>query len=215
MSAEPTGSVADELASYLAGREFGTVLADPPWRFLNRTGKIAPEHRRLARYETLSVSEIASLPVSAHLTAAAHCYLWVPNALLPMGLHVLSAWGFEYKTNLIWHKIRKDGGSDGRGVGFYFRNVTEMLLFGTRGKHARTLAPGRRQVNLMASRKREHSRKPDEQYQIIESCSWGPYLELFGRGERERWTVWGNQALAEYQPDWPTYSYNSSSIAAL
>ena len=207
--------MADELASYLAGKEFGTVLADPPWRFLNRTGKIAPEHRRLARYETLSVSEIASLPVSAHLSAAAHCYLWVPNALLPMGLHVLSAWGFEYKTNLIWHKIRKDGGSDGRGVGFYFRNVTEMLLFGTRGKRARTLAPGRRQVNLMASRKREHSRKPDEQYQIIESCSWGPYLELFGRGERERWTVWGNQALAEYQPDWPTYSYNSSSIAAL
>lgn len=215
MSTEGTARVADDLASYLAGREFGTILADPPWRFLNRTGKIAPEHRRLARYETLSVKEIASLPVSAHLTETAHCYLWVPNALLPMGLDVLSAWGFEYKTNLIWHKIRKDGGSDGRGVGFYFRNVTEMLLFGTRGKHARTLAPGRRQVNLMASRKREHSRKPDEQYEIIEACSWGPYLELFGRGERERWTVWGNQAQAEYHPSWPTYSYNSSSVATL
>ena len=213
MSAERTDCVAEDLATYLAGREFGTVLADPPWRFFNRTGKIAPEHRRLARYETLSVSEIANLPVSTHLKETAHCYLWVPNALLPMGLDVLSAWGFEYKTNLIWHKIRKDGGSDGRGVGFYFRNVTEMLLFGTRGKHARTLAPGRRQVNLMASRKREHSRKPDEQYQIIEACSWGPYLELFGRGERANWTVWGNQAQAEYRPSWPTYSYNSSSVA--
>ena len=215
MSVEPPVCTSDELARYLAGRKFGTVLADPPWRFANRTGKIAPEHRRLARYQTLSVKEIAALPISDHLEEVAHCYLWVPNALLPLGLDVLSAWGFEYKTNLIWHKIRKDGGSDGRGVGFYFRNVTEMVLFGTRGKHARTLAPGRRQVNLMASRKREHSRKPDEQYDVIENCSWGPYLELFGRGERKHWTVWGNQAQTAYRPDWPTYSYNSTSITTL
>ena len=157
-------------------------MADPPWRFQNRTGKVAPEHRRLSRYETLSLDDICALPVREHLHEVAHCYLWVPNALLPHGLLVLGAWGFQYKTNLIWHKVRKDGGSDGRGVGFYFRNVTEMLLFGVRGKNARTLDAGRRQVNLFASRKREHSRKPDEQYDIIESCSRGPYLELFGRG---------------------------------
>ncbi|MCY3995679.1 MAG: MT-A70 family methyltransferase [Rhodobacter sp.] len=187
-------SAMSDLSRELSGQMFGTVLADPPWRFVNRTGKVAPEHRRLARYETLSVKEIADLPVRDHVRDVAHCYLWVPNALLPEGLRVLEAWGFEYKTNLIWHKIRKDGGSDGRGVGFYFRNVTEILLFGVHGKGARTLDPGRRQVNMIATRKREHSRKPDEQYDVIERCSWGPYLELFGRGPREGWTVWGNQA---------------------
>lgn len=205
---------AADLSQFLGETKFGTVLADPPWRFSNRTGKVAPEHRRLSRYGTLSLDEIAELPVAEHVADRAHCYLWVPNALLPWGLHVLSAWGFEYKTNVIWHKIRKDGGSDGRGVGFYFRNVTEIILFGVRGKNARTLGPGRSQVNLIASRKREHSRKPDEQYRIIEDCSWGPFLELFGRGIRENWTVWGNQAVEDYQPDWPTYGYNSANTAS-
>jgi N6-adenosine-specific RNA methylase IME4 len=120
----------------------------------------------------------------------------------------MKSWGFQYKSNIIWHKIRKDGGSDGRGVGFYFRNVTEVLLFGVRGKHARTLAPGRTQVNYMCSRKREHSRKPDEQYPLIESCSPGPFLEMFARGNRSRWASWGNQAET-YIPDWPTYSNHS------
>ncbi|PJN95778.1 S-adenosylmethionine-binding protein [Amaricoccus sp. HAR-UPW-R2A-40] len=209
-----TTDAAQDLTQALAGRRFGTVLADPPWRFVNRTGKVAPEHRRLSRYGTMPVEEIAALPVAAHLEDPAHCYLWVPNALLPEGLQVLAAWGFEYKSNIVWHKVRKDGGSDGRGVGFYFRNVTELLLFGTRGRNARTLQPGRRQVNLFGTRKREHSRKPDEQYGIIEGCSWGPYLELFGRGVRKGWTVWGNQADEDYKPDWATYAYNSGSVAA-
>lgn len=201
----------EDLQQFLNGMKFGTVIADPPWRFINRTGKVAPEHKRLARYPTLTVEEISALPVEEHLEDRAHCYLWVPNALLPEGLQVLKAWGFEYKSNIVWHKIRKDGGSDGRGVGFYFRNVTELLLFGVRGKNARTLDGGRTQVNLFSTRKREHSRKPDEQYEIIESCSWGPYLELFGRGVREKWTVWGNQADADYKPSWKTYAYNSGS----
>lgn len=208
-----TSDPSRDLATFLEGGRFGTVLADPPWRFVNRTGKIAPEHKRLARYPTLSVEDICDLPVVEHLEDRAHCYLWVPNALLPEGLQVLSAWGFEYKSNLIWHKVRKDGGSDGRGVGFYFRNVTEIVLFGTRGRNVRTLAPGRRQVNMIATRKREHSRKPDEQYKVIEDCSWGPYLELFGRGVRDGWTVWGNQADADYKPNWATYDYNSSVAA--
>jgi hypothetical protein len=176
-----------DLASSLRGKNFHTVLADPPWRFTNRTGKVAPEHRRLTRYETM----------------------WVPNALLPEGLAVMKAWGFDYKSNIVWHKIRKDGGSDGRGVGFYFRNATEVLLFGTRGKNARTLAPGRRQVNMIETRKREHSRKPDEQYDVIESRSRGPYLELFARGTRPGWTYWGNQANEEYAPTWDTYANHS------
>ncbi|MAN78953.1 MAG: S-adenosylmethionine-binding protein [Rhodospirillaceae bacterium] len=204
----------EALRNFLGDQKFSTVMADPPWRFANRTGKIAPEHRRLSRYETLSLDEICDLPVSEHMQETAHCYLWVPNALLPDGLKVLQAWGFQYKSNIIWHKVRKDGHSDGRGVGFYFRNVTEIILFGVRGKNARTLAPARSQVNLFSSRKREHSRKPDEQYDIIEKCSPGPFLELFGRGVREGWTVWGNQADADYRPTWDTYKFNSVATAA-
>ena len=202
-----------DLSAFLGSRKFSTVMADPPWRFTNRTGKMAPEHKRLARYPTMTLDDICALPVADFMEERSHCYLWVPNALLPEGLQVMSEWGFTYKSNIIWHKIRKDGGSDGRGVGFYFRNVTEVLLFGIRGKNARTLQPGRRQVNLFGTRKREHSRKPDEQYDIIESCSWGPYLELFGRGQRDNWTVWGNQASDDYKPTWDTYKYNSTVAA--
>ncbi|WP_149140319.1 MT-A70 family methyltransferase [Gemmobacter caeruleus] len=208
----------------LNGQKFGTIMADPPWQFQNKTGKVAPEHKRLNRYVTMTLDDICAMPVADLADDPAHLYLWVPNALLPDGLRVMAAWGFTYKSNLIWQKIRKDGGPDGRGVGFYFRNVTEILLFGTRGKNARTLAPGRSQVNfleaeepdgdLLKTRKREHSRKPDEQYGIIESCSFGPYLELFARGERPGWSVWGNQADDSYEPTWKTYKYNSSLSAA-
>ena len=189
---------------------FGTVLADPPWRFQNRTGKVAPEHKRLARYGTMELEEIMALPVIDVVAPTSHLYLWVPNALLPDGLKVMEAWGFAYKSNLIWHKIRKDGGPDGRGVGFYFRNTTEILLFGVRGKNARTREAGRRQVNYMATQKREHSRKPDEQYPLIEACSTGPFLEMFARGPRKGWTVWGNQS-EEYSPTWDTYANHSQS----
>jgi len=178
----------------LHGACFSTILADPPWLFLNKTGKIAPEHRRLFRYDTMALDEIKALPVEHLAATPAHLYLWCPNALLPDGLAVMAAWGFTYKTYLTWYKIRKDGGPDGRGVGFYFRNVTELVLFGTRGRNARTLAPGRRQVNFLETRKREHSRKPDEIYPIIEACSSGPYLELFARGMRIGWTSWGDEA---------------------
>ena len=189
-----------DFAAFVAGRRFRTILADPPWQFQNKTGKVAPEHKRLSRYSTLDLAAIKSLPVAAAADDTAHLYLWVPNALLPEGLAVLAAWGFSYKSNIVWQKIRKDGGPDGRGVGFYFRNVTEILLFGVRGKNARTLAPGRRQVNTIATRKREHSRKPDEQYPLIESCSPGPYLEMFARGDRPGWSVWGNQATSAHAP---------------
>ena len=172
--------------------KFSTILADPPWRFTNRTGKMAPEHKRLARYETMSIDEICELPVAAHAENPSHLYLWCPNALLPWGLQVMEAWGFQYKSNLIWYKIRKDGGPDGRGVGFYFRNVTELLLFGIKGR-MRTLKPGRTQVNLVSTRKEEHSRKPVEMHELIEACSPGPFLELFARERRQGWTQWGNE----------------------
>ncbi|MBY6242110.1 MT-A70 family methyltransferase [Methylosinus sp. Sm6] len=202
---------ASDLIAFAGARRFATVLADPPWRFTNRTGKMAPEHRRLSRYGTMTIDEITALPVAAIVRPTAHLYLWVPNALLPEGIKVLAAWGFDYKSNIVWHKLRKDGGSDGRGVGFYFRNVTELLLFGVKGKNARTLAPGRTQVNYIGTRKREHSRKPDEQYRLIEDCSPGPYLEMFARGTRPHWSAWGNEADDGYAPSWDTYSHNSAS----
>jgi N6-adenosine-specific RNA methylase IME4 len=173
-------------------RGWSTILADPPWRFSNRTGKIAPEHKRLMRYETMAVADICLLPLPDITAVNAHLYLWVPNAMLPEGLQVMRSWGFRYVSNLVWAKRRKDGGPDGRGVGFYFRNVTELVLFGVRGS-MRTLPPGRRQVNMIETRKREHSRKPEELYDIIESCSPGPYLELFARYPRHDWESWGDE----------------------
>ena len=188
-----TGKLRHVEIGQAGGEPFGTVLADPPWRFAHRTGKVSPEYRRHARYRTMSTPEIAALQVGDGLADDAHLYLWVPNALLADGLAVMQGWGFTYKANLVWHKVLGDGRSDRRGVGFYFRNVTELVLFGVRGS-LRTLPPGRRQVNLFASRKREHSRKPEQLYDIVESCSPGPYLELFARHPRLGWTAWGDEA---------------------
>lgn len=206
-------SAAQDFANVVKNRAYGTILADPPWQFANRTGKMAPEHKRLNRYRTLTLQEIKEIPVSLVSGENSHLYLWVPNALLQEGLEVMRAWGFQYKTNIIWHKVRKDGGPDGRGVGFYFRNTTEIVLFGIRG-NLRTMAPGRTQVNIIRSQKREHSRKPDELYKIIEACSAGPYLELFARGKRKNWDQWGNE-VEGYSPTWPTYSNHSQKVITL
>lgn len=195
---EPPTPAIDELLS-LGLPAIGTVLADPPWQFQNRTGKVAPEHKRLSRYDTMSLDEICALPVAQLVAEAAHLYLWVPNALIGEGLRVMASWGFQYKANLVWAKRRKDGGPDGRGVGFYFRNVTELVLFGVRGS-LRTASAGRRQVNMIETRKREHSRKPDELYDIVEACSPGPFLELFSRYPRDGWHVWGNESNVGIAP---------------
>jgi len=200
-------NAARSFADFIGARRYKTLLADPPWQFTNRTGKVAPEHKRLNRYATLSLQEICEIPVAMAADDTSHLYLWVPNALLPEGLEVMKSWGFSYKANIMWHKVRKDGGPDGRGVGFYFRNTTEIILFGIRGK-MRTLPPGRRQVNIIKTIKQEHSRKPDGLYEIIEACSPGPRLELFARGVRKGWDAWGNQA-EEYTITWKTYKNNS------
>ena len=213
MSEEMTTS--ESLLQFCGDHKYTTIYADPPWQFSNRTGKIAPENKKLTRYGTMTLYDIKALPVNDIAADEAHLYLWVPNALLIEGLEVMKAWGFTYKTNLIWEKVRKDGEPDGRGVGFYFRNVTEVLLFGvkTKKKHAtfRTLQPGRSQVNVIRTRKREHSRKPDEFIKLIESCSPGPYLELFARGTRPGWDLWGDQATDDYEPTWNTYANHTVS----
>lgn len=194
-SVNPDSSIGMELLQSFPG-PFGTILADPPWRFQNRTGKMAPEHKRLSRYSTMTLEDIMELPVAQVARERSHLYLWIPNALILEGLEVMRRWGFTYKTNLVWYKIRKDGGPDGRGVGFYFRNVTELILFGVRGS-LRTRAAGRRQTNIITSRKREHSRKPDSVYDIIERCSPGPFLELFARHRRNDWSQWGDEVQGE------------------
>lgn len=201
-------TISEDFLRFVGDRKFSTILADPPWQFQNRTGKMAPEHKRLARYSTLSLEEIKKIPVREVISDTAHLYLWIPNAMLWEGMEVMKAWGFTYKTNLIWYKVRNDGGPDRRGVGFYFRNVTEMILFGIRGKNARTLKRGRTQENIIVQKKREHSRKPDEQYELIEACSKGPFLEMFARGSQPNWYCWGNQAN-DYYPEWDTYKNHS------
>lgn len=201
-----------DFQEFTCGKSYRTIYADPPWQFANRTGKMAPEHKRLSRYSTMKLEDIKKLPVSDVADERSHLYLWVPNALLPEGIEVMRAWGFTYKTNLVWEKVRKDGMPDGRGVGFYFRNVTEMVLFGIKGDNNRTLDAGRSQVNLIRSIKREHSRKPDEFISLIEHCSPGPYLELFARGDRDNWDMWGNQANSNYEPTWATYSNHTVSL---
>ncbi|MBR2835778.1 MAG: hypothetical protein IKE43_08765 [Coriobacteriales bacterium] len=204
-----------DLLKHTKGKKYNTIYADPPWQFQNRTGKVAPEHKRLNRYETMSLEEIKELPVAEISDEKAQLYLWVPNALLPEGLEVMDAWGFEYKTNIVWEKVRKDGFPDGRGVGFYFRNVTELLLFGIKKGSSpnRTLAPARSQVNLIRSRKREHSRKPDEIVDVIELCSLPPRIELFARGVRDGWDMWGNQATEDYEPSWDTYANHTKATS--
>jgi len=214
MTSKKIADPVKNLLKRFKNRKVSTILADPPWQFINRTGKIAPEHKRLSRYATMPVEKIKALPVSQIIQEPAHLYLWVPNALLLEGLQVMAEWGFTYKTNIIWHKVRKDGGPDGRGVGFYFRNTTEIILFGVRGRNARTLPPGRTQVNIIRSQKREHSRKPDELYSIIEHCSPGPFVELFARGPRKGWKSWGNESK-EYNPNWPTYANHSQAVSKL
>ena len=171
----------ENLLRFCGDQKYATIYADPPWRFQNRTGKVAPEHKRLNRYETMELEDIMALPVAQVAAEKSHLYLWVPNALLPDGLAVMKAWGFEYKGNIIWEKVRKDGEPDGRGVGFYFRNVTEILLFGVRGGGNRTLPPARSQVNLLRAQKREHSRKPDEFIPLIDALQ-GRFLSCLPAG---------------------------------
>lgn len=189
---------------------YSTILADPPWKFNNRTGKMAPEHKRLYRYHTMTNDEIINLPVSKIAAPKAHLYLWVPNALISLGLQVMESWGFTYKTNIVWYKVRKDGGPDRRGVGFYFRNVTELILFGVKGSY-RTLQPGRTMPNIIISQKREHSRKPEQQYSVIEKCSPGPYIELFARVARLGWECWGDET-DNYEPRKSIYTSSNDDI---
>lgn len=102
-------TTSDNLLAFCGSKKYSTIYADPPWRFQNRTGKVAPEHKRLNRYETMTLKDIMELPVEQVAAEKSHLYLWVPNALLPDSLAVMQAWGFKYKGNIIWEKFVKTG----------------------------------------------------------------------------------------------------------
>ena len=99
---DPGLTAAESLLAFAAGRRFRTIYADPPWRFTNRTGKMAPEHKRLSRYATMTLDDILEMPVAQVAAEKSHLYLWCPNALLAEGLEVMKRWGFTYKSNLVW-----------------------------------------------------------------------------------------------------------------
>ena len=133
-----------DLIRFANGRRFATVLADPPWQFTNKTGKVAPEHRRLSRYGTMKLDEIAALPIEQIAAPTAHLYLWCPNALLPEGIAVLQAWGFRYKSNIVWHKVRKDGRAGWSRRRFLFSERYRTCSVRRAGNGRRSLLDGDR-----------------------------------------------------------------------
>ncbi len=165
--------------------QFSVVYADPPWEYQNSGLAGAAEDH----YSTMPTLDICDLPVEMRLADNAVCFLWVTNPLLIDGLAVLSAWGFDYKTNFVWVKDKPTS----RGLAFYCRGQHELLLVGARG----SLLPdkGDLPVSVIQVAKRAHSRKPEEARAIIESMyPDGVRVELFARdAERNGWTLWGNE----------------------
>lgn len=172
--------------------KYQTIVADPPWRFDNRTGKGSPEHSRLFRYNTMSLEEICSLGhrVADLSKSGCHLYLWVPTALLQKGLLTLASWGFPHTTNLYWEKVTKDGAPDRSCMGFYYRNVVEPCLMGALdGKRTNLM----NEPNIIRAPKGRHSEKPEAFFDLVQRQSDGPYLELFARKKRDGWDSWGNE----------------------
>jgi len=166
----------------LPRNHYGAILADPPWPF--GKGRLGRERG----YPIMKEKEISQLPVSNLALPNSLLFMWARTRHLPMALRVMSAWGFEYLTvGLVWIKMNKSG-QPSFGIGYWTRNSAELCLLGKRGRPQR-LAHNVQQTVL--SPRREHSRKPDEQYEHIEQMVGGPYLELFSRYTRPDWDSWG------------------------
>jgi N6-adenosine-specific RNA methylase IME4 len=170
----------------LRGQRFATLVLDPPWDWGDE-GDQDQLGRARPTYATMPLAEIAALPIAEIADQDAHLYLWITNRSLPKGFALLDAWGFRYVTCLTWCK-------PSIGMGNYYRGSTEQVLFGIRGSQPLQ----RRDVGtwFAANRPGVHSAKPPEFYRLVESCSPGPYLELFARQPRAGWTVWGAEAAA-------------------
>lgn len=161
------------------GLRFGTIYADPPWCYGNQATRSATDNH----YETMTVEEIAALPLPALAADECHLHLWTTNAFLHDSFHLIEQWGFEFKSLLVWDK-------DKFGIGNYWRLQTEYLLLGTKGgltflDHS--------QPNIVRGARTRHSAKPDAVRQMIEKVSPGPRLEMFARRISNGWIAWGNE----------------------
>lgn len=187
---------------------YGTILADPPWPYDTATSghralptNLVKDGSRLQisvaewTYPAMSLVDIESLPVDDLASRDACLFLWTTNSFLREGLDVMDAWGFTYKTTITWVKTKKDDpDTPSMKQGWWFRGATEHCLFGVRGK-VRRQSTTAHPTALLLPRIRQHSRKPDELYPVIEEMCPGPYLEMFARRPREGWDSWGNQLV--------------------
>ena len=175
-------------------KQYACILADPPWKY--RVYDDAPAAYGAARssYQTMDLEAIKALPVKVLAQESCILFLWVTMPLLPEGLEVMKAWGFSYKTvAFTWIKTNRTTGRLHLGLGHYTRGNAELCLLGVRGRVIRQDA---NVSQIITASRREHSRKPDEQYQRIMQLVQGPYLELFARHPWPGWDVWGNQVEA-------------------
>lgn len=177
---QPT--IVSELSALVDAKlKFKTVLADPPWKYSNTASRAAAENH----YDTMTIEQICNEPVCQLIEDSAHLHLWTTNAFLEAAFEVIRAWGFEYKSCMVWVKPTI-------GMGNYYRLSHEFLLFGIRGK----LKFARNDVcSWRQAPRTRHSKKPFCFRELIEQVSPGPYLELYGREEQPNtdWTVYGNQ----------------------
>lgn len=169
------------------GRRFGTILLDPPWRYGDKLP--GPKRGAVKHYDVMTPGEIAALPIDELAAPDAHVYLWTTNSHVEDAYKILRIWGFEPKTQLAWVKLTQRG-EPVYGMGRYYRGAFEPVIFAVRGKARPPKAIHR---NVILAPRREHSRKPDELYTMIEDTSPGPYLELFARHRREGWESWGDE----------------------
>jgi N6-adenosine-specific RNA methylase IME4 len=168
-------------------RRYPILLADPAYPFTAYAAASGLDRSAERHYPTLSIKEICELPVADLATSDAVLFLWCTSPRLPDGLRVMGAWDFEYRSSLVWIKDRV-------GLGYWVRNQHEHLLVGVRGK-MRSPLPAARRSSVVVSARREHSRKPDEVYTLIEAAYPNlPKIELFARAARPGWDRWGNEA---------------------
>jgi N6-adenosine-specific RNA methylase IME4 len=167
-------------------RRYAVLYADPPWHFEVYNEESGVERAAGNHYSTMSLDEICALPVLDLATDAAVLFMWTTAPHLQESFQVLAAWGFEYKTNIVWVK-------DKIGLGYFVRNQHELLLVATRGDMP-SPSPANRPPSVISAPRREHSRKPDEAYALIEAMyPTLPKVELFARQRRPGWDVWGNE----------------------
>src|SRR6516225_974079 len=167
-------------------RRYAVLYADPPWHFEVYNEESGVERAAGNHYPTMSLEDICALPVLSLATPAAALFMWTTVPHLRESFQVLDAWGFEYKTNIVWVK-------DKIGLGYFVRNQHELLLVATRGDMP-SPSPANRPPSVISASRREHSRKPDEAYALIERMYPDlPKIELFARQARPGWAAWGNE----------------------